>query len=113
MESAEESRTEQRMLDVSLILLVAYNAIYLADTFLASAWPNNLAEQAMAFIDERRGWVTLFEAVAAISLFLDLVVRFDQYESKRRNARIFCVAIASAGLVFKAFTFYLSSSYLE
>ena len=113
MESTEESRTEQRMLDVSLILLVAYNAIYLADTSLASVWPNNLAEQAMAFIDERRGWVTLFEAVAAISLFLDLVVRFDQYESKRRNARIFCVAIAGAGLVFKAFTFYLSSSYLE
>jgi len=106
-----ESRTEQRLLDASLILLVAYNALYLADILLESI-PDNPAAGAMAFIDVRRGWVTLFEAVAAVSLFVDLVVRFDHY-GQGRTWRIAGVAMASAGLVFKAFTFYLDSSYLE
>ena len=111
MSQTTDSKVEQRLLDSSLILLVAYNALFLADIVLDSM-VDNPASKAMAFIDARRGWVTLFEAVAALSLFIDLVVRFDAYE-KGRSLRIFGVAVAGAGLIFKAFTFYLDSSYLE
>jgi len=110
-QQSTDPQIEQKMLDFSLTLLVAYNAVFLLDILL-SAVPNNVAAQAMDFIDTRRGWITLFEALAAVSLFADLVVRFDHY-GKGRNLRVFAIAIAGAGLVFKAFTFYLNSSYLE
>ena len=106
MSQTTDSGIEQRLLDASLILLVAYNALFLADIALDSM-AHNPASKAMAFIDARRGWVTLFEAVAAFSLFIDLVVR--HYEG---GLRIFGVA-SGAGLIFKAFAFYLNSSYLE
>lgn len=112
MEKRPAPGTEQRLLDTSLWLLVAYNALFLADLWLEDTMPGGPAAQAMKFIDARRGWVTLFEAVAATSLFLDLIVRFDQYQ-RLRSLRIAGVAIAGAGLVFKAFAFYLDSSYLE
>ena len=105
--------TEQRLLDTSLVLLVAYNAVFLADIVFEEGQPDNLATRIMQFIDLRRGWVTLFEAVADISLFIDMVVRHDQYSDRWRFARVTGVAIAGAGLVFKPFAFYLNSSYLE
>ena len=111
MEASSESRTEQRLLDASLLLLVAYNVLFVADILLDSL-PDNAAARAMDFIDARRGWITLFEAIAAASLFIDLVVRFDHYKGGR-TWRIIGVAIIGAGFIFKAFTFYLNSSYLE
>ena len=64
MEASSESRTEQRLLDASLLLLVAYNVLFVADILLDSL-PDNAAARAMDFIDARRGWITLFEAIAA------------------------------------------------
>lgn len=113
MENAPESRNEQRLLDLSLVVLVAYNLIYLVDIVLPEGAVQHLSAEVMAFIDARRGWVTLFEAVAGVALFLDLIVRFDQYPEKPRRYRILGVAIVGAGLIFKGFTFYLNSSYLE
>ena len=113
MADTPSASTEQRLLDTSLVLLVAYNALFLADIALEDGQPGNLATRVMDFIDLRRGWVTLFEAVAAVSLFVDMVVRFDQYSDRFRSIRVVGVAIAGAGLVFKAFAFYLNSSYLE
>ena len=110
-QQSTDPQIEQKMLDFSLVLLVAYNMVFLLDILL-SAVPGNFASKAMDFIDTRRGWITLFEVLAAVSLFADLVVRFDHY-GKGRNLRVFAIAIAGAGLVFKAFTFYLNSSYLE
>jgi len=104
---------EQRLLDMSLIWLVLYNFVFLADVLADGARWGHWASAAMAFINERRGWVTLFEAIAALSLFADLVVRFDVYPDSRRSWRILGVGIALTGLVFKAFTFYLNSAYLE
>ena len=113
MAAPSHPSTEQRLLDVSMVLLVAYNALFILDILLEEGQPDNLFSRAMQFIDARRGWVTLFEAIAASALFLDLVVRFDQYGARWRPARVVAVAIAGAGLVFKAFAFYLDSSYLE
>jgi hypothetical protein len=104
---------EQRLLDLSLIWLVLYNAVFLVDVLSDGAKAGQWAGTIMAFIDERRGWVTLFEAIAAASLFADLVVRFDVYPDSRRSWRVAGVGLALAGLVFKAFTFYLNSAYLE
>ena len=99
MKGQEDKGQDQWLLDGSLLLLVAYNGLFLLDV--------------MAFIDERRGWVTLFETIASLSVFVDLIVRFDAYENRRRNARVAAIAFCMAGLVFKAFTFYLDSAYLE
>lgn len=114
MDTASGPRTEQRLLDASLVLLVAYNAVFIADVLTdnASEGPTPWG-LIMAFIDDRRGWVTLFEIIGAASLFVDLVVRFDQYKLPGRNWRVAGIALAGAGFIFKAFTFYLNSAYLE
>ena len=73
----------------------------------------------MAFIDERAsGWVTLCSRpLPALSVFADLmVVRFDAYANHpaTSTARVVGIALWSwPGSVFKAFTFYLDSAYLE
>jgi hypothetical protein len=113
MQEKEESGSEQWLIDVSLVLLVGYNTVFLVDVMLGDGQAGRWAHHVMAFIDQRRGWVTLFEAIAALSIFVDLVVRFDAYEQRRRNLRVTCVALSLAGFVFKAFTFYLDSAYLE
>jgi hypothetical protein len=113
MKGDENKGQDQWLLDGSLLLLVAYNLVFLVDTIFDGAGAGRWAGAAMHFIDERRGWVTLFETIASISLFADLVVRFDAYESNRRNLRVAAIGLAMAGLVFKAFTFYLDSAYLE
>ncbi len=110
-QQSTDSQIEQKMLDFSIVLLVAYNLLFLLDILLAAV-PENFASRAMDFIDTRRGWITLFETLAAASLFADLVVRFDHY-GKGRNLRVIAIAVIGAGLIFKAFTFYLNSSYLE
>ena len=113
MKGDENKGQDQWLIDGSLLLLVAYNLVFLVDTIFDGAGVGRWASTVMHFIDERRGWVTLFEAIAALSLFADLVVRFDAYEDKRRNLRVAAIGLAMAGLVFKAFTFYLDSAYLE
>ena len=110
-QQSKDPHIEQKMLDLSLVILVAYNVVFVLDILLESV-PDNFASRSMDFIDSRRGWITLFELLAAVSLFADLVVRFDSYE-KGRNLRVLAIAICGAGLLFKAFTFYLNSSYLE
>ena len=102
-----------KKLDGSLVLLVAYNSLFLLDVIFDGAGAGLWPAAFMGFIDERRGWVTLFETIAALSVFVDLIVRFDAYENKRRNVRVSAIAFCMAGLVFKAFTFYLDSAYLE
>lgn len=113
METPAEKGQDQWLLDASLALIILYDAIYLWDVLAGSGPSGMWAARTMAFIDARRGWVTLFEAIAALSLFVDLVVRFDDYEGRSRRLRVAAVGIAMAGLVFKAFTFYLDSAYLE
>jgi hypothetical protein len=113
MKGQEDKGQDQWLLNLSLVLLVVYNGLFLLDVIFEGAGLGRWAAAFMAFIDERRGWVTLFEAIAALSVFVDLIVRFDAYENRGRNARVTAIAICMAGLVFKAFTFYLDSAYLE
>jgi hypothetical protein len=108
---------DQRILDIALVLAVVYNLAFLLDVIgLGSgALANGLAslmDQAQA----NKGILTWIEGLAAAAIFLDIVVRFDDYGKRSlrgRNVRLVAVAIACTGLVFKAFTFYLDSSFLE
>lgn len=113
MGSSRNSGNDQWLLDASLALLVVYNVVFLVDVAVAESVPGQWAARFMAFIDARRGWVTLFEAIAAVSVFVDLIVRFDAYPDRSRGWRVAAVGLAMAGLVFKAFAFYLDSAYLE
>lgn len=113
MAQHETESREQWLLDGALILLVSYNFLFITDVVAGALGGLDWAHAAMGFINDRRGWVTLFEAIAAVSLFVDLVVRFDAYPARSRTVRVAAIGLAMAGLVFKAFTFYLDSAYLE
>ena len=82
MKGAEDKGQDQWLLDVSLVLLVIYNGLFLLDVIFNGEGLGRWAATFMAFIDARRGWVTLFEVIAALSVFVDLIVRFDAYENR-------------------------------
>ena len=98
MDANQGESKDQWLLDGTLGILVAYNLIFIADVISGGAIWGQWATAVMAFINERRGWVTLFECIAALSLFADLVVRFDAYEARWRNGRI-AVDVATAEVI--------------
>ena len=112
MDTSSGPRTEQRLLDASLVLLVAYNVRVYRRCPLdssegpahgGSSWPSSTrgAAGSPSLKSLRRPPCSSTWWCASITT------------SWGRNWRIVGVAIIGAGFIFKAFTFYLNSSYLE
>lgn len=105
---------DQRILDVTLVVVVIYNLIFLADVIMLGH--GTLAAGIADLMDraqDNKGIFTWIEGMAVAALFIDFIVRFDDYENRHRKLRTFAVALACTGFVFKAFAFYLDSSFLE
>lgn len=108
---------DQRILDIALVLAVVYNLAFLLDVIgLGSGALGNGLSSLMDQAKANKSILTWIEGLAAAAIFLDIVVRFDDYGKRSlrgRNLRLVAVTIACTGLVFKAFIFYLDSSFLE
>jgi len=105
---------DQRILDITLAVAVVYNLIFVADVVVLGQ--GALASTVASLMDQaqdNKGIFTWIEGIAVAAIFLDFVVRYDDYENQRRQLRLVAVIIACTGFVFKAFAFYLDSSFLE
>lgn len=56
--------------------------------------------------------LNILELIAVVSLFVDLVVRFDQITPSLQVPRVVGVGLCVTGLLFKWFVLYLHLSYL-
>ena len=56
--------------------------------------------------------LNIFELIAVMVLFVDLVIRFDQIASRWQVPRVAAVGICLTGMLFKWFILYLHLSYL-
>ena len=72
----------------------------------ASAWVYNGLESI-------RVPLTIVELIAIGTLFVDLVVRFDQINKRLRALHVTTVGICVCGFIFKAFVYFLHSAYLS
>lgn len=75
----------------------------------------HLTDQARAWRDALEGvqsLLNIFELIAVVSLFVDLVRRFDEIPEKWQTPRVAAVGLCVAGMFFKWFILYLQLSYL-
>ena len=57
-------------------------------------------------------FLNIFELIAVMVLFVDLVLRFDHIESRWQVPRVAAVGLCLTGMLFKWFILYLHLSYL-
>ncbi|MDA0728581.1 MAG: hypothetical protein O3B70_05700 [Bacteroidetes bacterium] len=95
-----------RLLTGVLFLLLGYNAAFFFFHVQgdARAWASALSDL--------QSLLNVMELIAVLSLFVDLVVRFDQIPKTNQPWRTLAVGICVAGMLFKWFVLYLRLSYL-
>lgn len=98
--------TPQRILSSVLVLLLGYNAVFFAFHLMdkARTIANTMAEV--------QSLVNVLELIAVGTLFVDLVVRYDQIPQSWRGIRTVAVGLCVTGMLFKWFVLYLRLSYL-
>ena len=98
--------TPQRILSSVLVLLLGYNAVFFAFHLMDKA---RTVAHAMADV---QSLVNVLELIAVGSLFVDLVIRYDQIPQSWRGLRTAAVGLCVTGMLFKWFVLYLRLSYL-
>ena len=63
-------------------------------------------------LSEVQSLLNIFELIAVMVLFVDLVLRFDHIASKWQVPRVAAVGLCLTGMLFKWFILYLHLSYL-
>ena len=95
-----------RVLQVVLGLLLGYNAVF----FTAHA--RGQARVLAAALAEVQSLLNIFELIAVLGLFVDLVLRFDHIAARWQVPRVAAVGLCLTGMLFKWFILYLHMSYL-
>jgi len=111
----KETRTNwSLLLKIALISLIVYNLIFIWGKFFNSFLTgfiapvfNALQASLMAF--------TLFELIGIISIFVDLMGRWEKLGENKsmRKLRTVLVAVLIMAFIFKGFINYLDSAYLD
>lgn len=107
-----QKRTDRYLLNVTLTILILYNILF----FVARHAPGIEGTSIDSFqwiMKENIGMFTILEAIGVITLFVDLVGRFDTFKQPYKTIRTIAVSLLLVGLLFKLFINYLDSAYLE
>jgi hypothetical protein len=105
-------KTDNYLLNTTLVILLLYNILF----FMARHLPNSEEiglSQLTVLVRESVGMITFIEAIGVITLFVDLVGRFDSFQKPYKAIRIIAVSLLIIGLIFKVFINYLDSAYLD
>ena len=109
---AELKSDNPKMIATTLWLMIALNAVFVWAQFFPSigsafiAWLDNGLESI-------RVQLTIIELIAVGTLFVDLVLRYDNINAKLRKLHVAGVGICVCGFIFKAFVHFLHSAYLS
>ena len=95
-----------RILQGVLGLLLSYNVV-----FFTAHWQGQARALAEA-LAEVQPLLNIFELIAVMVLFVDLVLRFDHIASRWQVPRVAAVGLCLTGMLFKWFILYLHLSYL-
>ena len=95
-----------RILQGVLGLLLGYNVVFFAAHIRGEA-------RALAkVLSEVQSLLNIFELIAVMVLFVDLVLRFDHIAKNWQVPRVAAVGLCLTGMLFKWFILYLHLSYL-
>ena len=101
-----------KMIALTLWIILGLNVIFVWSEFLPF-----LATELISWINEGlsliRVQLTIIELIAVGTLFVDLVVRYDNIKLNLRALHVISVGICVCGFIFKAFIHFLHSAYLS
>lgn len=109
--SESNSNSFQKLIILTMVLLFIVDAIFLLGKFL----PNFMANQIQPIYLEllaNKGYLIALEALAVISLVVDIVNRFDHFSMSTRIIRCTITALFIIVFFAKVFVFYIDSALL-
>ena len=109
---AELKSSNSKTIAVTLWLMLALNAVSIWAEFfpfIATEFVSGI-DAGLASI---RVQLTIVEFIAIGTLFVDLVVRYDNIKLNLRTLHVIAVGICVCGFLFKAFLYFLHSAYLS
>ena len=92
--------------------MLGLNALFFWTEFFPQYAPNTSA-WVYEGLESIRVQLTIVELIAIGTLFVDLIIRFDQINEKLRALHVTAVGICVCGFIFKVFVYFLHSAYLS
>jgi|TARA_B110000116_G_scaffold211692_1_gene187570 hypothetical protein len=99
------------MIRLTLWLILGLNAVFIWTEFYPLVF-EDIAINILSGLNSIRMPLTIVEFLAIATLFVDLVVRFDNISKRWIVLQVIAVGICVCGFLFKVFTYYLDSAYL-
>jgi len=99
------------MIRLTLWLILGLNAVFIWTEFYPLVF-EDIAINILSGLNSIRMPLTIVEFLAIATLFVDLVVRFDNISKRWIVLQVIAVGICVIGFLFKFFTYYLDSAYL-
>ena len=91
------SSSSRLMLLAATVLLILFNIVYWTGKFFPDFWPTLTALRASLL--PHWGLFMFLEFLAVASLFVDVVVKWDDYPRAQRNMRLCMAGLACAGFI--------------
>ena len=109
---ANVKSNNSKTIAVTLWLMLGLNAVFIWAEFLPFI-ANEFISSLNDGLASIRVQLTIVEFIAIGTLFVDLVVRYDNIKSNLRTLHVIAVGICVCGFLFKAFLYFLHSAYLS
>lgn len=101
------------LIKVAMIGLIIYNLIFFWTKLFP--FPEELALSVYEGVQETKGFLTLLEILGIVSVFIDLVGRYEQIGERigegMRRGRVFLTGLFVILFFFKLFVNYLDSAF--
>ncbi|MFN9392596.1 MAG: hypothetical protein ACK505_08935 [Flavobacteriales bacterium] len=97
MDNGSSSSSSRLMLLAATALLILFNIVYWTGKFFPDLWPALTALRSSLLA--HWGLFMFLEFLAVASLFIDVVVKWDDYPRAQRNMRLFIAGLVCAGFI--------------
>ena len=98
------------MIRLTLWLILGLNAVFIWTEFYPLVF-EAIAINVLAGLNSIRMPLTIVEFLAIATLFVDLVVRFDNISKRWIVLHVIAVGICVCGFMFKVFTYYIETAF--
>ena len=101
--------SQRRTVALTLATLLGLHSVFFLNHLVT--WPLPVwLQQLDAGLASQRAVLMILEGIAAAVLFVDLITRFDELESRVRPLHVLLVALGIIGVLAQIFVFFLDSA---
>ena len=100
------------LIRITLWAMITINALCLWSELMDGAFPISAASISEV-IDSVRAPLMIIEFLAIATLFVDLVVRYDEIKESLKTLHVFAVGFCATSFMFQIFVYYMDSAFLQ